>query len=149
MRHRLGALVPADGIEVEALHQARCPGPQLGRQRGQDLQPRGGYDRAEAELGSRSGDARQEERLRLVRSHPRQPRPVAVDQADSTVRTALGVDRHAGGGQRLDVAMDGPFRDFELRGELGGSQPAATLEEQEQRNEAGGAHGRRIARFMP
>ena len=53
---------------------------------------------------------------------------------------AFRVDRHARRAERLDVAMDGPLGDLELGASSAGGQPAARLEEQQQRHEAGGAH---------
>ena len=105
---------PVAGVEVEALDQARRPRPQLGWQRGEDLELGGRDDGPEAELGGRPGQPGQEQRLGLLAGHPGQPRPVAVDQPDAAVDAALGVDRHARRAERLDVAMDGPFGDLEL-----------------------------------
>ena len=48
--------------------------------------------------------------------------------------------------QLLDVTMDGPDRDLELVGELGGRQTAAGLEEQEEVDQATRAHLARIRR---
>ena len=134
---------------MEALDQARRADPQLRRQRGEDLELRRGHDGPEAELGGGPGHPGQEQRLGLVAGHPGQARPVAVDEADPAVRAALGVDRDAGRAQRLDVAMDRPLGDLELGGELGGGQLASRLEEEQHRDESGGAHAATIASFMP
>ena len=64
------------------------------------------------------------------------------------MRTALGVDRDAGLGEGLDVAVDRPNRDLELLGQLGRRHPAAGLEEEQDIDEAGGAHVQSIPRFM-
>ena len=148
VRHRLARLEPLAGIEVEALDQPRGAGPQLRRQRGEDLELRGRDDRPETELRGRSRQSRQEERLGLLAGHPGQARPVAVDEPDPAVRPALRVDRDARRAERLDVAMDGPLGDLELLGELGGGQLAAGLEQQEERHEARRTHAGRIPESM-
>ena len=62
---------------------------------------------------------------------------------------AFGIDRHARRAERLDIAMDGPFRDLELARELAGGHPAAGLEEQQHRHETRRAHARTIRLFLP
>ena len=138
--HGLVGVIPGGRVEVEPLDEARCPRPELDRQRRQDLQPGRRDDRPEAELGGRAGQPRQEQRLGLVGGHPGEPRPVAVDEADAAVRSAIGVDRDAGRAQRIDVAVDRPDRDLELLGELRGGLAAARLEEQQERDESGRTH---------
>ena len=142
MGDRFAGLEPARRIEMEALDESRGARPELGRERGEDLQPGGRDDRPEPELGRGSGQPRQEERLGLVGGHPGQPGPVAIHQADPAVRPAFGIDRDPSLAERLDVAMDRPDRDLELIGQLARRQLAAGLEEEEQRDEAGGAHRR-------
>jgi hypothetical protein len=56
------------------------------------------------------------------------------------MRASLRVDRDAGGAQRLHVPVDRPLGDLELGGQSCRRQAAACLEEQEQLNEARGAH---------
>ena len=101
---------PARRIEVEALDKPGGSAAKLGRQRGKHLEPRGGDHRAETELGGRPRQAGQEERLCLVGRQAGEARPVPVDEADPAVGPPLGIDRHAGLGERLDVAMDGADR---------------------------------------
>ncbi len=134
---------------MEALDQARRAHPQLGRQRGEDLELGAGDDRAEPQFGRRAGHPRQEERLGFLAGHPGQPRPVAVDQPDAALRPALGIDRDAGRAERLDIAVDRPLGDLELAGELAGRQLAPRLEQQQHRDESGGAHPATIALFLP
>jgi len=45
---------------------------------------------------------------------------------------AFGVDRHARGAERLDIAMDGPLRDLELARQHGRGGATAGLEEEEE-----------------
>ena len=127
---------------------AAGPGAQLGRQRGHDLEPGGGDDRPEAELRGGARQARQEHRLGLVGGQARQARPVAVDEADAAVRAALGVDRDAGLGERLDVAVDRPDGDLELLGQLRRRHPAAGLEQEQDVDEPAGAHRGIVLLFM-
>ena len=136
VRDRVARAEPRGRVEVEALDQARGAGTELAGQRGEDLQAGSGDDRAQPELRGRAGHAGEEERLRLVRGEPGQPRPVAVDELDAAVRAALGVDRHARGAERVDVAMDRALADLELGRQHRGRGPAARLEEQEQLDEA-------------
>ena len=133
-------LEPARRVEVEALGDPAGPRPELRRQGGHDLEPGGRDDRPEPELRGRPRQPAQEDRLGLVGGQAGQPRPVAVDEADAAVRPALGVDRDAGLGERLDVAVDRPDRDLELVGELRGRHPAAGLEEQQDVDESAGTH---------
>ena len=150
VRDRLAGREPAGGIEVEPLDQARRARPQLRRQRRHDLELGGGDHGPEPELRGRTRQARQEERLRLVRGHPGEARPVSVDEADPAMRPPIGVDRDARGAQGVDVAMDASDADFELARELGRRHAAARLEEQQQRDETGGAHGgQHTRRYMP
>ena len=141
MGDRVAGREPGRRVEVESLDEARGSGTQLAGERGQDLEPRGGHDRSEPELRGRPGHAGEEERLGLVRGEPGQPRPVAVDQLDPAVRTALRVDRDARGAERVDVAVDRALADLELGRQHGGRRPAARLEEQEQLDEPRRAHG--------
>ena len=118
----------------------RGPRPQLRRQRGHDLELGSGDDRAQTELRRRAGQAGRNRRLGLVGGHPGKPRPIAVDQPDAAERATLGEDRHTGGAQLLDVAVDRPDRDLELARELGRGQAATALEQQQQVDEAAGTH---------
>jgi hypothetical protein len=131
---------PAGGVEEEALHEARGASAQLPGQRRQHLQPRGGHHRAQAELGSGSRQAGQEHGLGLVGGHAGEPRPVALHQPHAAMWAALGVDRYARLAERLDVAVDRPFRHLQLTRQLGGRHLAAGLEQEEQGHQAGRAH---------
>ena len=132
VRHLLGRMEPARGVEVEAFDQAGSAHSQLGRKRGQDLQPRGRHHGPEPELRRGSGQPGQEQRLGLVAGQAGQARAVAVDQLDPAMRTAFGIDRHAGRAERVDVAVDGPLADLELACEDGGRHPTACLQKEKE-----------------
>ena len=131
---------PARCVEVEALRDARCSRPELRREGGKDLELRGAHDRAETELRGRARQPRQEQPLRLVGREAGQPGPVAIHEADTAARSAFGVDRNAGLAQGIDVTVDGPDRDLELFGQLGGGQASARLQQEQQVNQATRAH---------
>ena len=141
VRHLLTGLEPARSVQMEPLEQAGGAPAQLRGERRKDLEPRGRDHRPETELRSGSRDPGQEQRIGLVRGHPGEPRPVALDEPDASVRAALRVDRHARDGERLDVSMDRPDRHLELPRELGGGHHAPCLEQEQQADQAGGAHG--------
>ena len=114
---RLARHEPAGRVEVEPLRQAR------GALRSSVAARRATFSLAAATTvpspssAAGPGTPGQEHRLGLVLGHPGQPRPIAVDEADPALRSALRVDRDAGLGERLDVAMDRPDRDLQLLGE--------------------------------
>ena len=64
------------------------------------------------------------------------------------MRSPFGVDRDAGLGQRLDIAVDRPDGDLELLRELRGRHPAAGLEEEQDIDEPRGAHRRSVLQLM-
>ena len=61
------------------------------------------------------------------------------DQLHPSVATGLGVHRDSGGAERLDVPIDRAHRHFQLIGELGGGEPAAVLQEQQDGHQMVGA----------
>src|SRR4051812_34073538 len=144
MGHLLVRLEPSGGIEVEPLDQPRRAGPKLRWESGHHLELRSGHDRAESQLRGWPRQPGQEQRLGLVRGHPGEARPIAVDEADPAERTALSEDGHARGAQLLDVPVDGPDRDLELVGELRGGHATPTLEQQQEVHEPARAHRLRI-----
>ena len=127
---------PAARVDVEEPRGAAGALLQLGGQRGEELQPRGGQLAAEPELG-RGPD---EERLRLGGVEPGQPRPVAALQAVAARRPAHRDDRDAGRGERLRVALHRPLGHLEPLGELRGGQLAPRLEHEQERDETARAH---------
>ena len=50
-----------------------------------------------------------------------------VEQLETTLATADGIERNPGGAEGFDVAEDRALRDLELVGELPGAHPAAGL----------------------
>jgi hypothetical protein len=136
----LRRLEPAGGIEVETLRHPTGPRPKLGRQRGHDLQACRGDDRAKSKLRGRARHTGQEHGLGFVRGQARQAGAVAVHQPDAAMRASFRVDRNAGLGQRLDVAIDRPNGHLELPGQLTCRHPVACLEQEEDVDESAGAH---------
>ena len=140
MRNAVLRPEPAARVEVEEPLRARGPLLELGRERGEHLQARGGQLAAEAELGRRPGHAGGEERLRLVRGQAGQARPVAAREPVAAGRPAHGLDGHARGGEGLDVAVHGADGDLEALCDVGRGELAAGLEEEQERDETGRAH---------
>ena len=66
-----------------------------GRQRGADLELRGGEHGAETELGGGSGQAGEGERTRLVGAQAGQPGAVAVQQLVAAAVAGIAVQRDA------------------------------------------------------
>ncbi len=94
----------------------------------------------QTEVGQRTR-ARNEERSDFVFVEVRQRAAVAVGEHDAPVRSALRVNRNAGGAERVNVAIDGSLRDFQLLGENACRTLPARLEQEEKRNEPVGFHG--------
>jgi hypothetical protein len=66
---------------------------------------------------------------------------IAGLQADPAAAAGLGVERHARGGQGVDVAVDGADRHLQRVGQLPRRGPPPQLEDQQQLDEAAGSHG--------
>ena len=136
MRDAVLLAEPAACIDVEELRGAARAVLQLRRQRGEELQPRGGELATEPQLRGRAD----EERLGLDRVQAGQPRPVAALQAVAARRPAHRDDRDAGRGQRLRVPLHRPLRHLEALCQLDGGQLPPRLEHQEERDEPARAH---------
>ena len=137
----VGALEPVDRVEMEALRDLlRAEAAALG-QGGRELELRRQELVGEAELRRGARQARQEQRLGLVLGEAGELGAKAVEQLEAAARPAIGIDRHAGGAELLDVAIDGADRDLERRRQLVGGQPAAGLQHQQDRQQAACAHG--------
>lgn len=95
----------------------------------------------EAERGVRTLGRQHEQSAGLVGRQSGDVGTEAGQQRDTAVAAALGVDGNAGGGKRLDVAVDGAHGDFEPLGQLGGRDEATGLEEQQDREQPVGLHG--------
>jgi hypothetical protein len=105
-----------------------------------DLEHGGRESRPEAEFlraAPRSGD-QQRERLVVVQSG--ELGLEAGQQREPAVPAALGVDRDAGRGQRLDVAQHGTGGHLQLTGQRVRGQPTALAQQQHQRDQPVGAH---------
>lgn len=88
---------------------------QLAGESGEQLELRVRQCGAEAELGDRAGHTGEEQRLRLLPGQTGEARAVATGQPVASSRAACRLDRYAGGGQCLKVAMDGAHREAEVR----------------------------------
>ena len=119
MRQLLGLVEPAGGVEVEPLPHPGGPAAELRREGGEHLELGGGEHGAEAELGGGVGQAGEQHGVGLVGGEAGEAGAVAVDEAGAAVAAGLAVDRHAGGRQGLEVAVDGAHRHLELAGQLG------------------------------
>ena len=65
--------------------------------------------------------------------------PTSGDAASAS-RPAVGGHRDPRRGERFEIPVDGADGDLELLGQRRGRRPAARLEEQEERQEAGRSH---------
>ena len=80
------------------------------------------------------GDMRlshQEQRAGFITRQPGEMGLESIHQLDTATRTSNGEDRHARLAERLDVAQDGSFRDFERVSQLHGRHAAAALQHQQ------------------
>ncbi len=135
-----GAAHPADGVDEDAPAGGLGRGAVRGGQGGHDLAQGGPEGAVEAQGGVGAPVGEDEQGARLVGGEPGDVRAVAGEQRDAAVPAAFRVDGHAGGGERLDVAVDGADGHLEALGELGGGHPAPGLEQQEYRQQAVGLH---------
>ena len=104
-----------------------------------DLGRRGGG--AKAEIVGGVAKSAQEQRFRLARRQAVEAHPIAVDEPVAAFRAALGIDRHAGSAQRVDVAIDRAHRNLQRLGERRGGHLAARLEGGENGQEPARTHG--------
>ena len=65
---------------------------------------------------------------------------MAGRQREAAARAAVGLHRHAGIKQRVDVPVHRAHGDAQPLGQLGRGEPSAELEEQQQRDQAAGTH---------
>ena len=113
---------------------------ELVRKGGEHLQLRVRDDGAQPELCRRTGDAGQEQGLRLVFRQTGEACSVAAGKPVAAGRSSLAPNRDAGCGQRLEVPLDRPDRDAVLVGELLCRHRSARLEGEEERDETGRTH---------
>jgi hypothetical protein len=110
------------------------------RHRRQQLEAGGGELGPEPDRGQRPRGPVQEERLGLLGRQPGQVRPVATEQGVAAAGAPLADDRDTGGAEVDQVAVDRPLRDLQLGGELGGRQPPARLEQEQEAHQPGSPH---------
>ena len=82
-----------------------------------------------------------EERADLVFAEEGQGAAVALGKRDPAGRAAFRIDRHAGGAQRIDVAVDRALRDLELARPAARAALPPRLQQQQERDEPVGLHG--------
>ena len=123
---------PAARVQVEEALRPRRPLLELGRERGEQLQPGGGKLAAETELGRRARHPGCEERLRLVAGQPGQPGAVAAREAVAPRRPAQRLHRHARGREGVDVAVHRAHRHLQPLCNVGRRQLAACLEQEQE-----------------
>jgi len=144
-RRLAGRREPAPRVEVEALAGEGGGGPQGLGQRRQHLALGGREGGAEAELRRRPREPRQQHRLGLRLGEPREARAVPAENAAAPAGPAHAVDRDPRGAEGLEIAVDGAHRDAELDREgLGRHWVPASLEEQQEREQAAGSHAPRV-----
>ena len=140
-RLNIARVVPAADIDVDALPSqlrgAACDFREARRQFHHG--PVGGF--VEAEVGEQACRIADEQRLRFRVVQPADIGTVAGHETPPAVCAPLGHHRHAGNAKRLHVAKDRPFGHFQPPGELRRRHPSAGLEQQDDRDEAIGAHG--------
>ncbi len=111
------------------------------RQGGGELAP-GGVARALlGGVGRGAGHASDEETADLGVGQAGEARAVALAQGAAAAGAAVGDDRHARRAQGVEVAVDGALGALEFGGERGGGHAPARLEQQQQGEQAIGAHG--------
>src|SRR5699024_3904969 len=71
--------------------------------------------------------------------------PCAGDQGDPAFPATLGIYRHTGHRERVDVPQYGPTRYFQSIGELGGGDAVARLKQQEEVEEPGRLHSEEVS----
>ncbi len=101
----------------------------------------------EAHVLERPGQPGQQQDFGLGPVQPGQPGAVAVEQPVAARVPGVPVQRDPGGGQGLDVPVDGPDGDLQFLGELPGGHPAPVLEQEQQGDESARAHGAEYPRL--
>ena len=112
-----------------------------------DLPVRGGQGARQPQVAQHGRHAQDEQGLGFVRPQAAEREPVAVHQPAAAARSRLGDDRDARGAERLQVPVDRPDADAELGGERPRGRHAPCLEQQGQREQAVGAHKRKVSRY--
>ena len=148
--HRLGddfqefrlvaGLEPAARIEVEARTHPPRLGLPVGGQRGEQLQLGSGRLVPQAEIAGGAGQAGKEQRSRLGCGEPIEAGLPAIEEGKATIASGLGINRHAGGAQLVDVPVDSSDRNLQLVGEDFRTGSAPSLEDHQDGEETTCAH---------
>jgi hypothetical protein len=115
---------------------------------GPDLPVRGGQGARQPQVAQHGRHAQDEQGLGFVWPQAAEREPVAVHQPAATAWSRLGDDRDARGTERLQVPVDGPDTDAEFGGERPRGRRPPGLEQQGQREQAVGAHERKLRRYL-
>jgi len=114
-------------------------------ERSLQLQPRGLRGRAQTERREQLRRMRAEQCLDLGRREAGELRLVTIEEPPAPTRAATRDDRHPGGAQRIHVPQDGSLGDLQAPSEVARSEPAMDLQQQQRRDEPGGAHACTLA----
>jgi len=114
------APAPSDRVHQQSLSDPSRPPAAFAWQRRRELSHRA--------LEGRTG-RRGEERLDLGRCEAREVGAPTRQQLDAAVGPGIGVDRHPGRAQGVDVSVHRPFRNLQALGQLARREAAASLEQ--------------------
>jgi hypothetical protein len=101
----------------------------------------------QAKLGCGAGQPGQAQRFGLGCGEPGQPGAIALQQLIAATVPGIAVQRDARRAERFNVAVNRADRNLKLAGQLLGCHPPAGLQQQEQGQQAAGAHAPSIAGF--
>ena len=99
----------------------------------------------EPEVRQDTGRRRDHQAAQLGLGQAGQIGPVRIEQRPAAATARLGIDRDARHRERLHVAVDGPFRHLEPFRQHAGRQAAVPLEQEEDGEQAIGAHAESVA----
>ena len=111
-----------------------------GRQAGEELDERPFRRLAEPQVGQDARRARDDEAADFRLGQTGQVGPVVLGQGPAATASAFRVDRNAGHRERFHVAIDRSHRDLQSLREDAGRETPVGLEEEQDREEAVGAH---------
>ncbi len=94
----------------------------------------------QAQVRHQPGGTRQKERLDLRRIQPRELGLIAFDEAPSATCAALSHHRDARAAERIHIAENGAFGNFQAFGEVAGGHAAVHLKQEKDGKQAVGAH---------
>jgi hypothetical protein len=136
------ARMPTADVDVDALADV-LGAPAVGRRDGGEEFDQGRFrGAAETEVGEEARRIAEEEGADLGFGQTGGVGAEAVGKRPTAAGAALGVDGDAGAAEGVHVAVDRPLRDLEAGGEFARGQAAMDLEQEQDREQAIGAHRR-------